>query len=653
MNTYCENLCAATLATLQSQQLEQKNLQSQLNAAAFSLYYAQGAAITAAQRLQAASQDSALKAAVNNQAAGNMNSSVNQLSTAQQAAQYQAQATTNASVAAANVQVAANAIARLAGDAGSICTIINAADYDTDIYKLASRVRTLVNDTAYQAEVASQLAMEVSMLTAGISAQGVCDKSKAVSAALSSLRDSSSASLINGRQELAECDTALAAASAGAKTAEGVWKNTNVSLSAAAEAYHTTNRELNLDLAASPDQGGFTVRFRLITSPFPDQIAGPFPFPVSAYSIIVVKESKASVFTLMNADSILFKNPACCTQIILPGDAQTAASQLFTNDVPAAVSSGMASARFDVFRMTGKDGNTCVLPDSDGEALLPGIRYVAFLFATYQNSWKKALNVYDDFLSAPSQPFCMTNQLVAVDPAGIGIIASGEAQPACGAARPDLQTGKAPYTLYFSAKTQGYPVEYRCMFLPQSTGIPDDLFTADETRSLLDEIGMLEDVAEKSDPQIASLQSRLAGIVMEQQSVPPGSAEAGELAAEHEKVIAQLLSLQQAKDAAIKQAGIEFKKEPGFFFNAAIAGQVSAGNYSVAVRDDGPASGNETRWKVTIGPGTTDNFGNPLINGKAYIPAILSVPADEQERSGQYTSALSAVDATLPFTYHQ
>ena len=57
MNSYNDNLHADVLASLQSQELDQKKKNAQQNAAMFSLYYAQGARITAADKLESAEAD--------------------------------------------------------------------------------------------------------------------------------------------------------------------------------------------------------------------------------------------------------------------------------------------------------------------------------------------------------------------------------------------------------------------------------------------------------------------------------------------------------------------------------------------------------------------------------------------------------------------
>ncbi|HET6991709.1 MAG TPA: hypothetical protein VFJ43_10315, partial [Bacteroidia bacterium] len=159
MNSYNDNLHSAVVTSLQTQELNQKQLKSDWNASMFTLYHAEGATITAEEKLITDTGTLEQKTAVYQQAVANSNISINLLSSATQANSYLGQSVTNTAVAAANVQVASNAIVKLASDMGSIFSIVNAADFDTDIYKLSQDAKRLINDTAYLAEVASDIAM--------------------------------------------------------------------------------------------------------------------------------------------------------------------------------------------------------------------------------------------------------------------------------------------------------------------------------------------------------------------------------------------------------------------------------------------------------------------------------------------------------------
>ena len=104
------------------------------------------------------------------------NISNNLLNSTTDANQYTAQALfLNIAVCAANVQDANIAITRLASDVGSIFSIVSAADLGSAIYNKTEYVYGVINETAYDAEAASQLAMDASADTSEVSASTVLD----------------------------------------------------------------------------------------------------------------------------------------------------------------------------------------------------------------------------------------------------------------------------------------------------------------------------------------------------------------------------------------------------------------------------------------------------------------------------------------------
>jgi len=77
------------------------------------------------------------------------------------------QAVTDTAVAAANVQAAANAVLKLAGDIGAIHNTVSTG-YNDDILNNAAAANKRLDDIAYHAENASQAAMDCSAYTAEI-----------------------------------------------------------------------------------------------------------------------------------------------------------------------------------------------------------------------------------------------------------------------------------------------------------------------------------------------------------------------------------------------------------------------------------------------------------------------------------------------------
>lgn len=69
-----------------------------------------------------------------------------------------------------------------------------------------------------------------------------------------------------------------------------------------------------------------------------------------------------------------------------------------------------------------------------------------------------------------------------------------------------------------------------------------------------------------------------------------------------------------------------FKAGPSFFFDQSVASQVTAANYSKAE----PGS-TADQLEVKIGDATTDNFGNPLVQGSSYLPVVLAIMVEPND----------------------
>ena len=91
----------------------------------------------------------------------------------------------------------------------------------------------------------------------------------------------------------------------------------------------------------------------------------------------------------------------------------------------------------------------------------------------------------------------------------------------------------------------------------------------------------------------------------------------------------------------------KIKNKKGFFFNLKLAENVASGNYTKAL----PSSKNPLSYEAKIDPTTTDNFGNALIDGKLYIPVVLSVYSGNETNQNQYNNNLSDWENEEPFHF--
>lgn len=611
MNTYNENLHNIIVASLQSQELEKKAAGSQLNASVFTLYYAQGAMATANEQLDAAQQMMEKKAAIKNQVGNSSNVSNNLLSSARNADQYLKQSVTNVSVCASNVQVAATAFVRLASDMGSIFSIISAADFDKDFYQLAKDVRDYINAAAYDAEMASQIAMESSALASEVSTSTVLDKAKSTNTLMNNFLQLISADFDAASQAFATQNAKVTTVFANEKAASGAVKDVSINYLSAISVYGLINKELNLNLTTAPVLGmestTFKVKFNLIKSAFDKREIPAIPsdeliatnydiYPVKDYYIIVVKETKKITFSVNDAEDIINtgvkKEKSSGTQIeyiqhVLVNGHQTEAEK-----------DKQKGEKYDVVQpidIYSAHDPGVFLYDSDGDPIGPGINYVVFVIAVFTHQYKQAINTFDGYLSASSETFSLTNLLKPVSAAAIKVnpVALGPAVSAVAILdKYKVETGTyAEYELkFYMDENPNYKVEYRCMFLPYG-----DKFL---------------------------------------QSLPTGLSNG-------------------IPEAANGIQGISKDKYHfALYFNLNIAEQVMAGNYTSAKQFVGGSETNSfTEWIALIGEATTDNFGNPLIADKQYIPVVLTISAESEEMQAQFTNVLSNFNHTRPFTY--
>jgi hypothetical protein len=699
MNTYNENLQNTVLASLQSQDLDEKNLNAQYNASKFTLYYAQGAAITASEKLASAQDDQGFKAQVKEQATHSNNIATNLLNSATQANQYMGQSISNAAVCAANVQIAATSVTRLASDVGSIFSIVNAADFDTDIYALTNEVKGLVDDTAYLAEYSSQMAMDASTSTSEVSAATVLDNTKTTTAQMSNLLQIAGAAYDTSSQVVNADNAALASTRAIEKTAEGAIECIGIDYDSSKLAYEYINRALNLDLRVqlaadlkpfSPESAtSFTVTFNCIKSPFPFDPLPKVPpvnpppkgYPVQSYYILVVKESKKLVFSLSDAENI----------VLTGGKEQQFAAINADKITDGHVTYPINYLKFIKEKKDDKDQNTDQQPkfkpmlDTDGDAVAAGQNYVVVVMAVYLTEYKRKINDFDEYLSAPSQAFCMTEHLLPAQNVNVGPVPSDEKtkkddeqyQRAFSAAlimaqKPGLRLAdmnnkaeKSPdftHQLTFSVTGEAVSkVTYRCMLLPMSDNVPGFL-TANAFKTFFALEAMLANVSNIYDPQIKDCELQAGHLEIEIQQV----SEDGDRKTLQDKLNAirtKAANLEKEKNSALEKSLAIDKGGPGFVFDLALAEQVSSGNYMPAVpyKTNADNAGQQDlkgdnkplpkQYIAYIGPATTDNFGNMLVKKNKYLPVVLSVSTVTEENLAQYTNAISDMNKATPFEY--
>lgn len=559
MNSYNDNLNSVVAASLQAQELVNKQLDSQRIASMFTLYHAEGATITATEKLQADQITLSDKGDVQTQAVLCNNISTNLLSTATQTGTFVAQAVTNTAVAASNMQVAGNAILQLAGDMGNIYSIVNAADFDSEIYKQSKDAKDLINETAYLAEVATKTAMDASIAVSEVSASTVLNKSKATNALMSGLLQIVQSDFNTASQTVAADTESAASASVAEKIAEGNYEDIVADYKAGRAMYTVANNNLNLGLAVrlpfdadtselvplnSPHNiSKRNIQFDLVSSPFLPQIPSVLPpkyqiptdlDPVSDYYIMLVKETNRGTFSITEAESIILKAPGNYIHI------NVTPSQLVKKTghpnqmviVPPVYTRVDTNEQLDVkynrmqLDVDFYNVNGDKMLDSEGSPIEMGQHYVVFVLAVYSSNYKRKLNDFEDFLSATSNTFKLAYTLMPVTNVDVNTVVNfnslDAAEPNYNPAEwvdvdnssvnyernPDTNSFEVRFAVsenpWYSSE-----VEYRCIIVPAGDQVTSGLLTRSTLNDLRYEVTILETIADDYDPAIVSSHDQL------------------------------------------------------------------------------------------------------------------------------------------------
>jgi hypothetical protein len=481
MNTYNDNLRSTVLSTLSAQELELSNLKAGLITSEVTLYYDQGAAARAEYKLARTNEKYDTTKGIFDTAVVDGNISANVKTDADTFKDSNALAVTNTAVAAANLQASANAILRLARTVGGIFSITDAADFGQEIYTQSKRAAELMAVTAYDAERASEMGMNASASIAEVASATVAAEAKTTDDMMIALEAAITTDFNAASAEVDTRSKELATAIDQEKLAEGVVEINSEQYFAAQAAYANSNDNLNLNLqvAVSDDAGvkSYKVSFNGYKSPFdkndtgdsgvdnPPITHGPVMasgYPVDTYYIMLVKNRLKTTFSIAEAEAVIAEKDRRVAVECKSGACGDPITQIITQDK---------------------------ILDSEGKPMLLGQNYVVFVLAVFNTGYKKMINNFDDFLSAPSAVFVLKNKLkkpgtntIKVTPSGNVIIEKGEIKlkekvdggevdiTLDGEIEVDYIPNSKVQTLTFNVEgNSGYAVEYRCMFLQASS----------------------------------------------------------------------------------------------------------------------------------------------------------------------------------------
>lgn len=491
MNTYNDNLRSSVTGTLSALELEDKLLKAKKDAAEFRLYYAEGARITAQDKLDNVEKTYDYQQSVQTQGVINDNLAINVEASAKQSQTDVKNAVSSVATAAANVDVATKAIVKLSSDIGSILNIATAANLDTEIFQQCKNANDLISTTAYNAEVASDTALKSSQLISEISTDAVGKQAGATKSGIDEMCKITSAQFA-ATAKLRETDiTNLSKARNDEKAKEGVLDDVDAEYNASVDSYDTSNTQLNQNLRITGlTNTGFNIQFDGFTLPFtPGDTSSFFPKTiVDSYNLMIVKASNRRLFNMSSAESAMLNK----------GNFIPLTPDMF-KDKP--------NLPVDYIKITSYTVpvELSQLNDSDGKPLKLGTDYVVFLYTELDKSYKKLINNFEDTLSAASDSFVVTHQLIG--PKNDAILYDDRKQY-------KWQNHTVSFAIpvsdsYTSDLLSDHKFEYRCIFLQNDPDVVNGLMNTEGEQSIEDQIKQMEAVAKTYDPIIADLTATL------------------------------------------------------------------------------------------------------------------------------------------------
>ncbi|WP_233079891.1 hypothetical protein [Rheinheimera soli] len=593
MNTYNENLQQTVVNTLSALALNQSNLDSLKTVAEYTLYYAQGTEISARDKLEGTEADVTTWQNVNNQSLINANQVFNLLTSATEANTDVAVSITNTATAAANVQIASNAISLLASDIGAAFNIATAALYQTDVYEKIQSANSLINEVANEAKRISKSAMNASGSTSEITISEVLAQTTGVKSKIDNLFTSTQAELDKFAKLAIAENAQITKASKAERQAEGELADARREVTAINTAYDNSNNQLNQCLSISVVSGSeITASFAALPLPtFYSQQAGAVSIPDAdpVYYLTLVPAQNQTTFSIDQVEQLFSQRPK--------GD-----NSLFVSVTPDASVAATGVQRSPT--------SIQLTSDAFGNSIQAGSSYVAFLYIELSKEYKQYISNYSELLSAPSQPFTPATTL----PLAQNLVVTPNSTPDA--------TGVTWSTANFTFTPLGSSAD-------TATAQPNAA-TASSTKGKAKSVAAQADAAATATVQQPAATSAAPAVT---QIAGATSTTAG--------------SNYEFRCILVEQGGTpdlnllrcpENRNLPPIYFNQSIAGQVSPANY-IAVS---AASGD---YEFSFLPSTTDNFGNVIKPNTMYQPYILTVATGDPSDQAQYANVLAN---TLP-----
>ncbi len=500
--------------------------------------------------------------------------------------------------------------------------------------------------------------MEASSLTAEVTASTVADIATTTGASVTNLLSVLASQLeAISALEITE-NAAFSDAATAQKKAEGELIDAQVEYDAAKATYLSSINELNLNLQITAKSNtDFTVQFSPYTNPFygvteNGLITSPYNVnPVENYYVFVVKENEKSIFSIATAEGLL-DTP----DIAFPINVD--ALDLSTETISETIS-------------------ITQMKDTSNNSLVLGENYVVFVLAQFTVDYKKSLNNFEDYLTAASSSFALTTPLNSPSTDSIKVsFLEADANP----------TNITTQVLQFNLNEKNNNVEYRCMFLLNNSTLVNQMFKTEDLLSVENqivkeinvEINKIKDEEDEikaynNKNLLDTLNSELETLTQKKTTLNQNDSatdtevkKATKNSTTNDNDIDTQITELKARIQELnaidlrdinpidKEGNVSSQNQtpkPGFFFNQLIAENITDGNYTVPSGNQIQIVKNKITVALPIQENTTDNFGNPLIEGNEYIPVVLSVASGPKKVAVQFSNSISDFKNTATFNY--
>ena len=405
MNTYRDNLRTSVIDSLATMEDELTKQENNNYIAAHNYYYSKSSELTAIKKSTYAVKyyDKTFK--VSEQGAACGDSAKNMMLTAEGVATEVNDLITNTATAAKNVQVAANAISKLAASIGSANSFAYASLYDSDVQQDISHTNELINKVAYKAENIAYNAMKFSKDAAQIIAPRVFHETTRTLNRFDEMQQKTQADLAKLSQDRATATDKQAEATTQLIVDEGKLTAKGTILDATKNSYNTSISNLNYNFKVKAIVGDKNL-VNVSCNEFKSMEQEDSPPKnnnvdlLHKYYVFAVNADLVKGFTFEQADTAFKKHGDGLCFVQLSNKSEDCLHK-YKNTCECEEEKGCPHFICDID----------LINDIDNKPIEKGKPYVLYLYIKLNGRYKRKVNNFSDILSAPSREFVLNKKL--------------------------------------------------------------------------------------------------------------------------------------------------------------------------------------------------------------------------------------------------